>query len=194
MEENEMPENKSSKHQPPRFDRSDLLSILAVVVSLSALGVSIYEARILREQSALMQQQQKASVWPYIEVMGSYNYNERVEVRYAFKNKGVGPARIKSFSMSIDGKEFPTYLELKEYFTKVLPGSHDLSVFYGGLGGVIAADEKEEVFYLSAENFPEAQDIISQLKFKYEICYCSIYDDCWHLDSDTEKPIAGCPN
>ena len=192
MEDNIEIKKKEEQPKSPRFDRSDLLSILAVIVSLSALGVSVYEAGILREQSALMQEQQKAAVWPYMEVVGSYSYNERVEVKYAFKNKGVGPAKIAVYKMSINGEEFSNYEEISAFFKKLLPGAKDLSVVAGGLGGVVAADEKVEVFYLNVDGYPGAYDIIRDLDIKYEFCYCSIYDDCWYLNSNIDEPETGC--
>mgnify|MGYP001803509737 CR=1 FL=1 len=60
--------------QSNRGNTNTWLSILAVLVSFGAFGVSIYEAGIMREQQKIMYQeqqlmleQQKASVWPYLE-------------------------------------------------------------------------------------------------------------------------------
>ncbi|MEO1263126.1 MAG: hypothetical protein AAFZ15_30230 [Bacteroidota bacterium] len=120
MEEKKINEKLSSPKPLTRFDRSDWLSILAVVVSSIALAVSIYETGILKEQSSMMQAQQKASVWPYLEMVGSYIYDEKVTVSFAFENKGVGPARIESFKILIDGEEYADYAALYKFFKKSL--------------------------------------------------------------------------
>ena len=50
----------------PKFSRADVTSFIALMVSLGALFVSIYEANIMREQQMIMQSQQKTSVFPYL--------------------------------------------------------------------------------------------------------------------------------
>lgn len=62
----------------PRPERSRRLSpdmiaaLSAVVIGVCALGVSLYQASIMREQSRLMREQQRASVWPNVAVENSY--------------------------------------------------------------------------------------------------------------------------
>ena len=191
-------QEKESKNEPPPiksktwFDRSDLLSILAIVLSAIALCVSVYETGILKEQSTMMQVQQKASVWPYLEIVGSYQYNDRIDISFAFKNKGVGPAQIRKFQLTIDDKVFTDYDDLGAYFRKKLPGTNDLSISLSSLGGVLATDEQIQVFHLNMENYPDAIEIVRSLEFNYEICYCSIYNDCWYLNNELEQPVAGC--
>lgn len=41
------------------IDRSDIIAIIALVLSVGAFGVSVYEARILRNQFELMQDEKK---------------------------------------------------------------------------------------------------------------------------------------
>ena len=136
MEQNKPPINKTS-----RFDRSDLLSILAVIVSLSALGVSVYEAGILREQSALMQEQQKAAVWPYMDTNANHLYSKETMIEFSFTNKGVGPAKIKSFDLLINGQTFSDSDEISAYFSKLIPNSESLIVSYSSMGGVVAINQ-----------------------------------------------------
>ena len=50
----------------PIFSRAEVTSFIALVVSLGALCVSIYEANIMSEQQMIMQSQQKTSVFPYL--------------------------------------------------------------------------------------------------------------------------------
>ena len=56
------------------LDRSDIIALIAVVMSLAAVFVSIYEARLLKDQQKLMHEQQKAAVWPYVKKSINYSY------------------------------------------------------------------------------------------------------------------------
>lgn len=94
--------------------------------------------------------------------------------------------------MTIDGQTFTNYDDLSDFFKDKLPESKDLSVSLSTLGGVLAADEQIEVFHMNFENYPGAPDIIREMEINYEICYCSIYNDCWYLGSGMESPATGC--
>ena len=108
-----------------RFDRSDLMSLLAVLISLGAFWVSIYEANIMRDQQEIMQEQTKAYVWPYIQANSKFSYdfkddNWNVDLSYSILNKGVGPARIKETELKIGGQVVETYSETVELIEAIL--------------------------------------------------------------------------
>lgn len=187
-----MEEIENKKENKPRFDRSDLLSILAVIVSLSALGVSVYETSILSKQSELMREQQKASVWPYLEMNGDYYFGEKTKVNFSFENKGVGPAKIESFEILINGEKLSGYDEINSYIKKLIPNADQTNVSLRTINGVLAANESVQVFDLESDGSKEVYQIIRDLNFQYKICYCSIYDDCWFLDSDADGLTKGC--
>ena len=66
---------KKEEMKTKRFDRSDLMSIIAVLISLGALGVSLFEANIMRDQQQIMQEQKRASVWPYLDAASQFSYD-----------------------------------------------------------------------------------------------------------------------
>lgn len=51
-----------------RVDRSLLISLVAVAISLIGTLVSVYEARVLRDQQDLQVEQKSASAWPFVAV------------------------------------------------------------------------------------------------------------------------------
>lgn len=193
MEEQSAAPEKIDQPQKNRFNRSDLLSILAVFVSLSALGVSIYEAGILRKQSAMMQEQQKASVWPYLHLNTQYLYDQGSEIIFEYKNKGVGPAKINSFQLSINGTVFKDYSALLNFFNQSLAGATNIDISYGPLNSILSADESAKVFSIHVAGDAKNYEQLKQMDFKFEVCYCSIYDDCWFVDSTLEAPVKNCP-
>lgn len=71
-----------------RLDRSDKISIFAIVLSFMAVSVSLYEANILRDQQEIMQDQQKASVWPYVQAQLFFEYSDKLWIRIDVENKG----------------------------------------------------------------------------------------------------------
>lgn len=62
-----------------------ITAITAVIIGVGAIGVSLYETTLVRQQL-------KGSVWPYLE--GGFSYNQE-GFRYFLVNSGVGPARIQ---------------------------------------------------------------------------------------------------
>ena len=72
---------------------SMITAIAAGIVSLSALGVSIYEAYLMREQQA-------ASVLPIVDFWAGYELGGAYALNLA--NKGLGPGFIKDIEVSVD--------------------------------------------------------------------------------------------
>lgn len=70
------------------------VAIAALIVSLSALGVGVYEA-------SLQRQHDRAEVWPHVEV-GLFVENTGANLQV--ENTGLGPAVVESIEVSIDGK------------------------------------------------------------------------------------------
>ena len=60
------------------FDRSDLIAVAALLMSMLALFVSIYEARILKAQHKIMLSQERNAVWPYVDGHLTYQYTDKI--------------------------------------------------------------------------------------------------------------------
>jgi len=185
-----------------RNNTNTWLSILAVVVSFGAFGVSIYEAGIMRDQQEIMYQeqqlmleQQKASVWPYLESDISYMYKpEKSALIYKLKNKGVGPAKINHYDLSTKGTALTDYNQIFEVINAMLPANFDgnINLIFRPSKGILSPEE--EITWLSIElpRFEGDTDMIRNLGLAFEFCYCSIYNDCWTLSSANEEPEEGC--
>jgi hypothetical protein len=84
--------------EPPNRWRPELLfSIASLVVSMCAFGAAAM-------QTYLMQRQQYATVWPYLELRISISGNEGFAARLT--NKGVGPAIVKQVDISYQGQRY----------------------------------------------------------------------------------------
>ena len=149
-----------------------IVALSAVFVSVATLFVYIYQAKI-------MQGQQHASVWPHLE----WRYSIRSDEGFVLTvvNKGVGPAIVKSSTMSWDGQEVKNGYELLSKFVNM----DSVGFYYSSVNDmVIAPNEKVEVLHVYVRDNPEYQRLQKALenlypKLSFDICFCSIYDDCW---------------
>ncbi len=161
-----------------RADRVDRwLSLAAGVAALFAVGVSLYQARLAREQL-------RASAWPYLAQSNSYvpeqPYTRQVE------NQGVGPARVRAFRVLVDGRPAQTWGAV----VRSLTGAPDSAVVYSSLsrGSVLSPGMVLTLLQLPAGQQAERFWAAAQTRLETVICYCSIYDECWEADSRLEEP------
>lgn len=147
-----------------------LLAGVAFFVSVTTLGVYLYQARMMREQ-------QHVSVWPFVE---SY-YSNVEDYRIAVKNKGVGPAIIRQVEMSLDGKPLADNPAL---VAAVLGPGAKLDYQNSTLNGRVLAPGEEVVLF----RIPDLKEALPfqakqhEHRFDLRITYCSIYGDCWVSD------------
>lgn len=156
-----------------------IVSFSAIFVSVSTLFVYIYQARI-------MQKQQHTSVLPYVEWL--YN-NAGNEFWISVENKGIGPAFVKGVTMKLDGEE----VESNSALFKKLLGPIRFNFSNSTVDGrVISPGEKIEMVHVYDTVQGRAIDSLllwdnSPHKFSLEICYCSVYGDCWTTDGNNSR-------
>jgi hypothetical protein len=149
-----------------------IIAATALVLSLSTLGVYIYQAKVMKEQ-------QHVSVWPYMEW-----YTGNVEdYHIAAKNKGVGPAIIRKVELTVDGKPVQNNQEL---ISAVLGNDWKMGYVNSTLKGRVLSPG-EEVAMLRIPDVKEGrafEEKLRQHKFRMSITYCSVYGDCWVTTED----------
>ena len=154
-----------------------IVAATALVVSLSTLGVYIYQAKVMREQ-------QHISVWPCME----WNITNAGEFHVSAQNKGVGPAIIRKAEMSLDGRPMKNNREL---ITAVLGPDWTLGFLNSSLEGrVLIPGEEIMPFRIPDPN--EAKAFDAKLRghtLGLRITYCSVYGDCWVTDGDSTKRL-----
>ncbi len=174
------------------LDRSDIMAIGALLVSLLALGVSVFEARILKEQQEIMFSQQKASVWPYLLTDIQVELSDAFSITYSVANKGIGPTKISEAQLFLNGEEQPDYVSLFRALRMLFPDTANLTLSLGALEGeVLSADEQRDVIVIRSSRFDGDLELMERLELDYQICYCSIYDDCWTVTGGA-NPAPGC--
>ncbi len=173
----------------PRHARlPDFTSALALAVSIFALAIGAWQTR-------LMQSQARASVWPHLEV--GYTYNSNVDENgfiWRIDNNGVGPARIESVALTLDGKPMKSWPAVL-----MALGFHgEMRVSTTSLAGEVIPPSlnRETAIETIRVNQRDAAALFKAAvpRFRMDVCYCSVYDDCWvaHWQKTKVDPVATC--
>jgi hypothetical protein len=197
-----MPDTRDHEPAPPSRNRrarraliAEISSLFALAISFLALGLGLWQARLMSEQTRLMQQQARAGVWPYLSIgYALVADGDRRGYTWRIDNDGVGPARIESVTLTLDGKplehwkdvfralygDAPVHATYSQIYGKVLPPSTNRETT---IEAVHILDPEQ------AKTFFEAQS-----RIEMTICYCSVYDDCWiaHWQKTKSDPVDRC--
>ncbi|MGH8172682.1 MAG: hypothetical protein ACREPX_06020, partial [Rhodanobacteraceae bacterium] len=172
-----MDERTESETREATVNRRSLLSNLT---SGLALGVSIFALAIGAWQTRLMQGQARASVWPFVAI--GYTYNSNTDANgfvWHVDNNGVGPAKVQTVTLSLDDKPM-------KHWTDVLEGlgaSAKINMSTTSLAGDVIPPNlnRETTIEAVRINDRETASLFKAAiaRFKMDICYCSVYDECW---------------
>lgn len=161
-----------------------IIAISAVVISASALYISIQEVRIMREQ-------QKATMFPYLTLTKFYN-SEGYGIR--LKNSGNGLAKINSYKIHNDSIYFKNWLDVQQKLAPDVKVDYSVINTVGNIRDEIVT-QNEEVNIIFLKWTEETRKLEKHLfSLKVELCYASLLDDHWILKK--KKPIAidgACP-
>ena len=160
-------QNPGTNKQPKKLDTGLVVGLSAILISIATLFVYVYQARIMQEQL-------HTSVWPRIEWSNSNVGGVYVEVI----NKGIGPAIIKDAVMKVDGKKI---YNTDSLFHELIGDHKNMRVVTSYVvGRVMAPGESFKPFLVTDSSSVYLLDSAFRVRqFEFEICYCSIYDDCW---------------
>src|SRR3954470_4189876 len=105
----------------PRSRVDRWLSVAAAIGAVCAVAIAVYQAALAREQ-------QRASAWPYLAQSNSYVTGQ--PYTRLLENQGVGPARVRSFQVLVDGKSMPDWGDV----VRGLTGQPDSGIVYSAMG------------------------------------------------------------
>lgn len=167
-----------------------LVAVSAVFIGVCALVVSLYEAKLMREE-------QRASVLPIIELGRSHYVREDSPGKWRLslhaENVGIGPALIKDFRVFVDGEPHPTW---RSAMGTLLDAGQTVSYGQSTINGrTIPPDRMITMFDLA--NTEVAGDIVANFeRLDFEACFCSVFDECWTTDYSSgfsgSTPVPAC--
>ncbi len=187
-----------------KWDTDRIVGISAMLVGLGSMVIVIYQTALIREQA-------KASVLPYL--MIAYNSGD-TGAYIALRNVGLGPARIERVSVRhagrvFDGDPFAYYVTLsdakfpadKVYRDRVLPGmlipSGTTLQMLGSVNPRQMDSELLRTFAFVAVQDPVPSHGVTAAppaggaaadKAVLEIDYASVYGERWRVRSDRVVP------
>lgn len=173
--------------EPKRYDGAFWMALIAMIVSVLALAVSVYEAQIMRSQQQIMVEEQHKSVWPYIQKINSVQTSsEEVAISLTIKNLGVGPALVNQAQLQLKDQVINSYNDAFNLISEQIGVENILGFSINhSYNSILAPGESVELFKLQCTpSTGKGWEFMP----KVDICYCSIYDDCYHVANDQQKP------
>jgi hypothetical protein len=174
---------------------------LDLIVGGSAILIAVISLVVALRQSHIMERQLAASVWPYLQYDSSNASEDGQQViTLGTENVGVGPARVRSISMRYDNKPIRNVDELLDACCSDLLAAKARPIWrISTLHNQVLAPNRPKSFFVltgAPSNAAFWQRLnAEQGKIQVKICYCSVLDECWMLDSakDDRTPVAACP-
>jgi len=137
-----------------------MIGLAAILLSVCGLFISFYEASIMREN-------QRASVWPHVQVAPSMDRDGTSKsIEIFIENAGVGPAKIEAAKLSYKGTIMSSWSSLIE---KMGGNIDDISLTVSTINGRVLPvnSNKESLFYLEADSAEKnEQELILKLSQK----------------------------
>jgi hypothetical protein len=167
------------------------ITIPAFVISLALAYATFVQADATRKI-------QRSETWPYVSY-GTSNIapDGATEILFSLSNDGVGPARLKAIEFIYDGRPMAN----PRNFLQQCCGDRresPTSFMSAPINGVIRPGQS--INFIRLPKRPDNAIIWDRLeverwKITVRACYCSIFDDCWILDSRKQdpQPVEACP-
>jgi predicted nucleic acid-binding Zn finger protein len=171
--------------QKSKFFRPDfIVALFAVIIGICTMFVYIYQAKI-------MSKQMHAAAWPYVEAnITTSSHLFEINV----KNKGVGPAIIKKVGIALDSQKFSDTKSNLDSIAQILTGNRTLLTSYTNLASRVMSPG-DNILFLEVKDSTNVMVLLGALqkhKLQLEICYCSVYDECWLLADGKLEPCDSC--
>ena len=187
--------------EPPRGRvlRAELVIAMFALVTSACASIaailqtreSIIETQAALEQTKIVSKQLGSSLWPYLTFEHSFS---PTGLSIGFTNQGLGPALIRSLTILIDKQPLSRLREIGDLVDPNTRGRH-ISEADLGTGSVIRPSQSYTIISIADRNFSESRAESAMRSTNFQICYCSLLDDCWSLRSDETEPrsVRACP-
>lgn len=168
-----------------------LIAVAALLISTIAALASVYQTRIFATQLS-------ATVWPYLSVHTDYPGDGSMTI--LLNNDGLGPALIRSASLSYDGKRVAGWSDVLNDFLRhakhAQHGKAQISATGVDQSSIVRPGEGIKLLRLSSSQ-GDTVVIAERKRLRLKFCYCSIQNRCWTIDSEVQghPPVdtASCP-
>jgi hypothetical protein len=166
------------------------IPIAALFVSFISIYIAWHHGKVMQELVHQNERLVEANSLPYLQLYGS---NARKHVSFDALNEGVGPAKIITAEVLIDGRPVQTLHQLID--ACCLKGDYIGLVSSSLEGRMVRAGDSVSYIDLpvTSANFAQAVTLDQarqKNRIRTRLCYCSVFDDCWMADSRDPTPDA----
>ena len=157
-----------SEGRPWYREPETFIALAALVVSVSAVAIGLYEA-------ALQRRHDRAEVWPHLEVT---TFTMRTGATLSIENRGIGPALVKSIVVTLDGKRAHNW---NEVLTALLGHAPPAPFSNSTISeSVLRPGDKVTLVGLPNEDMPPGfwQSVG---RVGLSLCYSSVFGESWLL-------------
>ena len=146
---------------------------LALIISVAAMFISIYEANILKSQQTSM-------VWPYLHM--SQQYDDK-GFGILISNKGTGPAIVTSVQVDFNGSPVENMDVLLDALNPDRTFGYDILTNNSIVNEVFMSGENKLLFRLPYRD--ETRIVLDNMyKVRIRVAYKSVLDEYWLYDSE----------
>ena len=188
------PRSDQQSARESRVFRLDLvIATCALIVSSLATTASWWQSRVVAQQLS-------SQVWPYVSVTANADPSS---VALIISNEGLGPARLRSVVLSLDGKPHRKLTEILDVIAPAKKRKLRGQFTNVGPGTVIRVGGTVTLFRIADRSIIAAL-VRNYARLDVAVCYCPIIPgDCWLVrkqDTDTgngngdPQVVAECPD
>lgn len=179
------------KYLPAMMIGHMLITVPTFVISLALAYATFVQADATRKI-------QRSETWPYVSYgTGNMSDEGKTEINFTLANGGVGPARVKAVELIYDGKRMTNPREFLQQCCGYDP-KQPIPFVSGPVTGVLRPGSGIDFIRLArTEQNAAIWDRLQMERWKVQVraCYCSIFDDCWVMESGSLDPreVENCP-
>jgi hypothetical protein len=163
------------------------VAVAAVFISVVSLAVAILHGRTMERMAEENARLVAANSWPFVQYGAATSTNDGVtKVQMRVFNLGVGPAKVESAELVWKGVAFRGNRDFMEACCNFDPTSAtqvDSSV----VANYVMPPGAEVRFLEFSQSanpavFAALQHAVFSPDLQLNVCYCSIFDECWQAD------------
>lgn len=174
-----------------------VVSITAMITAVAAVAVAIIQTKVMQDEAEMEREHARLSVLPSLQVYThSHTSTDDGKFRLGIVNQGIGPAVLEGFQIKLEGTPVASWSQM------VAQGTNGAAQITGpdrNIGTVMTSDIEpgllipagERLVPIQLETSTEVGAILRQMgdKLDVEICYCSLFKECWATSLEEVRPL-----
>lgn len=178
-------EGSDETKRPWYAEPETFIAVAALIVSVSAVAVGLYEASLQRHHD-------RAEVWPHVEVQV---FTKLTGGAIELENTGIGPAIVKSMTVTVDGKRVASWKDV----LRTLNGAEPVQFGnFSAVGHGLRPGDRLALIDLPLADMPH--DFWKSIaRVGVSVCYASVFDEHWIVEAKqlgngvAWRDVSACP-